>query len=724
MRNDPPLLRTEFTEHGPAPAPVFDRASVERSARSRLLVRKLWRAFPELDSYSDADCASFVRLARRRARWRHAHAALIAIVFVGALVGALIVGNAFLERANVSPIALNSAAYVALRLATLIATVAVPAMLALTLRDWFLRKRVRWVLADSGSCGMCGYSLIGLPIPESLKLNCPECGFVCTVDESLSVLVRDDGSTHAPSGQRRVVMQRPPYWTPVRKRRWKRTILSSGASLLLLIGIPVVANEIWIRAQSAQAVRERPTTDEVTALIALHRPTLSAVREPEALSIMAAIRDEVALVRGRVRAEHGVDGRIMEDFSLIMPDPWELETPQIRGATGERTRDRDGSDANAKAEFDEQTRQYTTHLMAAFEASDLDALLQELRAAPRQVRDLACPPEELLSVVLRYLSGTRLTVNALSARARLAIARRDTATAEFCLSAIRAVSRHCCDQPTAVEYVVGASQELVGGSCVKRWLASKPSAQELAALERAWPNEAGEHDWRLGVDFHALMVRAAMARAFSQPDNTRMWLFEGIASLRPGGSAGALIKSPGTWTANRDAIEALRVHVHAEWGQEMHEAYGNAAPPAAPDLEGAGLAQAFQAMLSPANKPPIDALTQQRRALKVMFALEHWRLDKGGYPATLSELVPQYLAAVPNDTRSGKPLGYRRLEPGSDAQGRAYLLYSLGEDATDHEGRESRLLVRPQGSSVFAVPAGYDAQLNHDSPIPRDTPAP
>lgn len=69
----------------------------------------------------------------------------------------------------------------------------------------------------------------------------------------------------------------------------------------------------------------------------------------------------------------------------------------------------------------------------------------------------------------------------------------------------------------------------------------------------------------------------------------------------------------------------------------------------------------------------------RRQLSQVAFALAIWHADKGGYPETLSDLVPAYLPQVPNDAFAGKPLTYRPT-------GTGYLLYSIGLNGKDDGG--------------------------------------
>jgi hypothetical protein len=71
---------------------------------------------------------------------------------------------------------------------------------------------------------------------------------------------------------------------------------------------------------------------------------------------------------------------------------------------------------------------------------------------------------------------------------------------------------------------------------------------------------------------------------------------------------------------------------------------------------------------------------QNQRNLHLAFALAAYQRDQRRYPAKLDELVPKYLKEVPGDLFSGKPLIYRPEEKG-------FLLYSVGLDGTDDDGR-------------------------------------
>lgn len=87
-----------------------------------------------------------------------------------------------------------------------------------------------------------------------------------------------------------------------------------------------------------------------------------------------------------------------------------------------------------------------------------------------------------------------------------------------------------------------------------------------------------------------------------------------------------------------------------------------------------------------------DQLESEIAAMRLMLAIELYAAERGGYPATLEDLVPAYVPALPQDPISLKGFGYRVLKPGEDTLKRAdgrerpYLMYSLGADGVDDGG--------------------------------------
>lgn len=95
----------------------------------------------------------------------------------------------------------------------------------------------------------------------------------------------------------------------------------------------------------------------------------------------------------------------------------------------------------------------------------------------------------------------------------------------------------------------------------------------------------------------------------------------------------------------------------------------------------------IQGLMLPALTAAVAAEERTNSMLslaKVEAALTVYRAEHGAYPEKLDELVPGTLAKFPVDIFHGKPLVYKRVDQG-------YLLYSLGLNAQDDGGSNSRM---------------------------------
>jgi hypothetical protein len=88
----------------------------------------------------------------------------------------------------------------------------------------------------------------------------------------------------------------------------------------------------------------------------------------------------------------------------------------------------------------------------------------------------------------------------------------------------------------------------------------------------------------------------------------------------------------------------------------------------------------------PIMRGRVDAVFRAKAhydAAITILALERWNLDKNEYPQSLNELIDRdYLAKLPMDPYSDKPLVYRRTKDG-------FTLYSVGADFDDDGGAGS-----------------------------------
>jgi hypothetical protein len=76
-----------------------------------------------------------------------------------------------------------------------------------------------------------------------------------------------------------------------------------------------------------------------------------------------------------------------------------------------------------------------------------------------------------------------------------------------------------------------------------------------------------------------------------------------------------------------------------------------------------------------------DEMLTRGQLLRLASLIHVYRAEHGGYPATLKDLTPKYLATLPVDLYHGKAFRYR-------IEGAGYVLYSVGPDGVDDLGNE------------------------------------
>jgi hypothetical protein len=148
-------------------------------------MRKLYRAFPELDQFSDEQCEEFVKRAKHMQGFGDwAIAAVTATALVSCLVLAILQYflSGALQRAAIS-LAGRAMAQHLYPAAIVFLWVVVPALSALVGRDvvyWRFLKRAIWKRIELIRCGTCKYSLLGQHVRSGV-VRCPECGEATTL---------------------------------------------------------------------------------------------------------------------------------------------------------------------------------------------------------------------------------------------------------------------------------------------------------------------------------------------------------------------------------------------------------------------------------------------------------------------------------------------------------------------------------------------------------------
>lgn len=171
------------------------QAGVAKGIRMRIPFSKPYRAFPELDPFSDCQCETMIAMAR------HTRAVSVKIrpwVFAHRL--SPFAGNLayFLVLALIFPLIEytfgDSNALARLAYGLFIVLVCGGLLRVLFVRDAWLRRLIQDVLESGGSCTRCQYSLLGLPEVHDGCVRCPECGHVNMSVPALRALVGSEGA--------------------------------------------------------------------------------------------------------------------------------------------------------------------------------------------------------------------------------------------------------------------------------------------------------------------------------------------------------------------------------------------------------------------------------------------------------------------------------------------------------------------------------------------------
>jgi hypothetical protein len=86
------------------------------------------------------------------------------------------------------------------------------------------------------------------------------------------------------------------------------------------------------------------------------------------------------------------------------------------------------------------------------------------------------------------------------------------------------------------------------------------------------------------------------------------------------------------------------------------------------------------------------------RAAQVSIAIERYRLTNKILPASLNELVPDYIEDIPLDPFDGKQMRYKKRVEGG------FVIYSIGEDLIDDNGKKQPQNSRERSQTTWDIP--------------------
>ena len=654
----------------------------------RLMTVKVYRAFPELDRYSDEQCRRFIAAARRGVRswW---HGALYAIVLcLGLFIAAFIAALAFNQAGDYQD-RQKTDIWWANVLAFLVAApgLAIVPMGVLLMRDILLRRRVRWVLTTQSACPRCRYGLIGLALSPDNTITCPECGHVAAVDPSLGELTVDDQGRqqYVPA----VIQQHTRFWSKQRVKRYgKRAAIALGC-LLLIAG----AYEGFLRIQAGVARANRPGREAFAALAATGQPPAATHRADNAWTAFGRaqlLRDETDERIWRSSPAQ-IDGRdVYPDSSYLYFTPQKPIEPYDQAATDLGRR-----------------------MLDEYRAAGVFEHLSTMASLPRTDRPLFISDDQpLLMAHMDYFGKARQFTRDNFARMALAISAGDQAEFLSAFEVNLALARLCGTQPTALGVHLQTAIETGTYSQLRRFLRTHPSEPTLTALTAAINRQRCDLPVTFALEGERIFALDAVSVFFADPSNPRFGRFSAEQTDWFQFGFSGFEGQVGTFWSNRAAINTMYDNAVAAAALK---------PPARPSgtalnpVTGLALPDTLTTQLSRLIESHDMALWDREGHL-LMIEIERYYAANGRYPAKLDELAPAFLPALPKDPVSGLAWGYVTVDPAVDVKDRHFILYGFGADGVDNSGARmsSGGAFTGKFAPLFEPSPGSDVVVNED----------
>ena len=516
----------------------------------RLIRKRIYRAFPELDRFSDEQCRRFVGAAnsswgRRVGRW-----AIVALVTVAGWAVAIAGVGLFGDRLDRVFLRVSSLWAVVWGLA-LVGVMTAPLIAALVARDLLLRRRVRGLIQRSGACPECHYSLLGMRVGADLRVTCPECARVIDVDPALGELAADE--LGKPVYQPMTV--RVDATTVAKRRRRHRRFLkwaaASAASFLLLLA---AAYGVWwwtLISQAKLAIGERNTRAEVASIRAQMWPLgPDATSEDEFcryVELVKAVRDHQTIDNsdGRYSAPNAPSGRF-DGFT------WDVLLPENATSTWEKTHGGDGTY--------EAGKRYALDVLRETKADGSTERLREILDMRSPMRVLETDWRgPFIGVLLTDLGYSRAMARTNAARMVMALYADDREEYVTSLEEILAGARIVGRQGTLIDALVGDAMEALAYSRVRGDQSKYPGDEWTRAVLEAIERRADRPEMWRTLQTERVGALDTVQWFFSEPSRVRGTQL-GLKSadvmdvMSMAGASTPLPRWLGTYSQNRDAV--------------------------------------------------------------------------------------------------------------------------------------------------------------------------
>lgn len=628
----------------------------------RLVRNTIWRAFPELDPYSDEQCRRFFKAAVGTPVVRSVRIALVLLASAAILVGAVALGLLILTKIYGSNTNAMDRQDIAVYATFITATILGP-FAGIIARDLLLRLRVRRVLRSRGRCSNCTYSLLGLAVNAQHEVACPECGTITQVDPSLGELVTNDRG-HVQFNPDASTISAREFWTPARKKYTKRAAIAFLVLFVLLPGVGMGLYEIFLRYQASVARANRVTNADLLRAIRAADPIQANSNQPDAW-------DSIDVALARIDAINAAPTR-----EIVKLSDGRTATPEFAYVGLHQTQWDQG-----RWPVGDQVlmRDQALRLLKAYDDAGIWTLLDEAASRRKTTGRLEAKPEKSVNKSFTTDTNAWKLVQIIPARLRLAAMDRDLPTF------LQAYEHQLLLKRLFGSYSVFL-QVALDSPAMDTLIAILPT---LAPDETTLDAILAAHT-RQGLSIPSALERSPtlvdpwmqdyIAEFFSTPAKARFGIYgKGAEDL--GWSLAGTMKPTrvGTYWSNMEAMQTLITELIR--AAETRAFERDLAPlDAAIDQASRFLLTNPSAMFAKSsNLATADKVRLARDTLLVQIALERHRLAHASYPESLAELVPAILPETPIDPNTGVTFGYHR----STNAKHPYVLYSVGPNKAD-----------------------------------------
>lgn len=312
--------------------------------------------------------------------------------------------------------------------------------------------------------------------------------------------------------------------------------------------------------------------------------------------------------------------------------------------------------------------------------------------------------DNVVSVLLPHLNQQRGLVNALKARAMLALGNEDMEGFRRDVTAILRISRLTSNGSTLVERLVAIGCEVVALDTIETaatggWLSAADIDKLMAEIRGGVPWSPIYETFQLAertfmLEFlqiaavHGVPEASKMLDAIRNPGANGKGNAAPMPPVDPGTKDwNAALRKANAWydryeQAGRQptylgrARESDLINADLMTLRQKLDGWRGVFAPIEDRMLVIALPSVSRAYLSE------ERMHTERTLAETTLALSSFRAKVGEYPATLNELVPAYFKSEPIDGLTGKPLVYH-------VEGKGYVLRSLGADGKQSDAPKS-----------------------------------